>query len=71
MPSLSIELDQKIAEACERRTKETEFETIEGYISFIVEEVATINEEVNDTNEIKKKQVDHLRALGYLDEHET
>ena len=67
--SKAVNLPTDLYNKIEQRVKETEFESVEEYIIFVMEEVLKDDEEEGiafskeEEEEVKKR----LRALGYLD----
>lgn len=63
---IPIDLIKKI----EERVKETEFESVDEYVTFVLEEVVKDDdEEIEEvfSEEDEEKVKERLKALGYLD----
>jgi 16S rRNA C1402 N4-methylase RsmH len=64
-----IKVSKEIIRKIEERIKDTEFKSVEDYVTFVLEEV--IKDEVGSeevfSEEDEKKVKERLRALGYLD----
>jgi hypothetical protein len=63
-----IEISTKLIDKIKRRLKDTEFNTVEEYIEFILNEVLNdySYEDKDDVEEDEKKIKERLKALGYL-----
>jgi len=66
----SVKIPKDIIEKIKERIQETEFRSVEEYITFVLQEV--IKEEDDEPEEVfseedEKKVKERLRALGYLD----
>jgi len=65
----SVSIPAELYDAIGQRVSETEFNSVEEYVTFVLEEVLRDDEEdeiafsPEDEEEVKKR----LRALGYLD----
>ncbi len=65
----NVPIPAEIYDAIAQRVKETEFNSVEEYVTFVLEEVIKDEDEEEtpftpeDEEEVKKR----LRALGYLD----
>lgn len=66
----TVSIPAKLHEAIEERIGDTEFNSVEEYVTFVLEEVLKDDDEeedapfsAEDEEEVKKR----LRALGYLD----
>ena len=65
-----IKIPTDLIKKIEERVKETEFESVDEYTTFVLEEVVKeddeeIEEVFSEEDEVKVKE--RLRALGYLD----
>ena len=63
---IPIDLIKKI----EERVKETEFESVDEYVTFVLEEVVKEDDEKIEevfSEEDEEKVKERLKALGYLD----
>ncbi len=66
----NVPIPAKLYDAIDQRVQETEFNSVEAYVTFVLEEVLKDDDEEDeiafspeDEEEVKKR----LRALGYLD----
>jgi len=65
----NVPIPARIYDAIDQRVRETEFNSVEEYVTFVLEEVLKDEDEeepvfsAEDEEEVKKR----LRALGYLD----
>ena len=65
----TVPIPAKLYDAIDQRVRETEFNSVEEYVTFVLEEVLKDDDEEEiaftpeDEEEVKKR----LRALGYLD----
>ena len=65
----NVPIPAKLYDAIDQRVQETEFNSVEEYVTFVLEEVLKDDDEEEiaftpeDEEEVKKR----LRALGYLD----
>lgn len=67
MNEVSIELSDETLDGCESRIKQTEFENVEEYISFIIQEVVSGNEfKSGEESSVSSETTDQLESLGYL-----
>ena len=64
-----IKVPKEIIRKIEERIKDTEFKSVEEYVTFVLEEVIRDEEEPEEvfSEEDEKKVKERLRALGYLD----
>ena len=64
-----IKVPKRLIEAIEERVGETEFESIEEYVTFVLEEILRDEEETEEifSEEDEAKVKERLRALGYLE----
>jgi len=65
-----VKIPDDIYEKIEQRLKETEFESVDEYVTFVLREVlASLEEEEEQvfSEEEEEKVKERLRALGYLD----
>jgi Arc/MetJ-type ribon-helix-helix transcriptional regulator len=64
-----IKVSKKILKKIEERIKDTEFKSVDEYVTFVLEEVIRDEEEPEEvfSEEDEKKVKERLRALGYLD----
>lgn len=64
-----IKVPREILRKIEERIKGTEFESVEAYVNFVLEEVLKDEEEESSetfSEQDEEKVKDRLRALGYL-----
>ena len=65
----NVSIPEELYKSIEERVKDTEFASVEDYVTFVLEEVIKDDDEEEmvfseeDEEEVKKR----LRALGYLD----
>ena len=65
----NVPIPTELYDAIDQRVRETEFNSVEEYVTFVLEEVLKDDDEEEiafspeDEEEVKKR----LRALGYLD----
>ncbi len=65
-----VKIPDDVYEKIEQRLKETEFESVDEYVTFVLREVlASLEEEEEQvfSEEEEEKVKERLRALGYLD----
>lgn len=66
-----VELPERIVDRVEDRLPRTEFDTVEEYVTFVMEEVLyRVEEETDDEDapDVDEEEVrDRLKSLGYLD----
>ncbi len=64
-----IKVPKDIIRKIEERIKDTEFKSVEEYVTFVLEEVIRDEEEPEEvfSEEDEKTVKERLRALGYLD----
>jgi Arc/MetJ-type ribon-helix-helix transcriptional regulator len=65
-----VRIPAEIYEKIEERIKETEFESVDDYVTYVLREVlASLEEEEEQvfSEEEEEKVKERLRALGYLD----
>ena len=69
-PRTAVELSDDLVDRVDRRLAYSEFETVDGYVQFALEEVLARVEEATDENvdAVERAEVEsRLEALGYLD----
>lgn len=67
MTEFVIEISQEHTEHCERVVEQTEFETIEEYIRYILDEIMENTNESSRSDHDRDRNVsDQLESLGYL-----
>jgi len=64
-----IKVSKEIIKKIGERIKDTEFKSVDEYVTFVLEEVIRDEEEPEEvfSEEDEKKVKERLRALGYLD----
>ena len=64
-----IKVAKEIIKKIEERIIDTEFKSVDEYVTFVLEEVIKDEEEPEEvfSEEDEKKVKERLRALGYLD----
>jgi len=63
-----VKIPKRLIEAIEERVVETEFESVEDYVTFVLEEIlGDVDEEEVFSEEDEAKVKERLRALGYLE----
>jgi len=62
-----VRLPEELLEKVEEHIKNTEFSSVEEYITFVLEEVLKDEEEVEFSEEHEKEIKERLKALGYLE----
>jgi len=65
-----IKIPAELYEKIEKRVKNTEFKSVDEYVTYVLREVlASLEEEEEQvfTKEEEEKVKERLRALGYLD----
>ena len=65
-----VKIPKEIYERIEKRIEETEFKSVDEYVTYVLKEVlASLEEEEEEvfTEEEEEKVKERLRALGYLD----
>ena len=70
--SVEIDIPDHLTPKIENRLKHTKFDTVESYITYIVEEAVhhlEMNHSTDSSNEIQEEEVkSRLKSLGYLKE---
>jgi Arc/MetJ-type ribon-helix-helix transcriptional regulator len=62
-----IRLPEELRSELQRRIDDTEFETLEEYVLFVLREVVENDERREDDRNVRNEQVeDRLEDLGYL-----
>ncbi len=63
-----IEIPATLAKKIEERIKDTSFESISEYITYVLQEILEEDEEEETFSEEEEEKIkERLRALGYLD----
>lgn len=64
----AVDLPERVVERVEARLPYTEFESVEEYVGFALEEVLASVEEREDPEPVDEREVrDRLESLGYLE----
>ena len=65
----SVKIPDEVYEKIEKRIRETEFDSVDEYVTYVLKEVlASLEEEEQVFSEEEEEKVkERLRALGYLD----
>lgn len=66
---VEVKIPRDIYEKIEERIKDTEFSSVDEYVTYVLREVLASLEEEEEvfTEEEEEKVKERLRALGYLD----
>ncbi len=68
---MKVEIPDELYRKIEERVKETEFDSVDEYVTFVLQEVlASLEEDEEEqvfSEEEEEKVKERLRALGYLD----
>ncbi len=66
---VEVRIPKEVYDRIKERIKETEFESVDEYVTFVLREVLASLEEEEQvfTEEEEEKVKERLRALGYLD----
>ena len=69
MSDVTIKIPKEIYEKIEERIKDTEFKSVDEYVTYVLKEVLASLEEDEEvfSEEEEEKVKERLRALGYLD----
>lgn len=70
MAERTVKIPENIYEKIQERIKDTEFKSVDEYVTYVLQEVlASLEEEEENvfTEEEEEKVKERLRALGYLD----
>jgi len=64
----TISIPMQLFKRIEKITKETDFESVSSYVTYVLEEIlAESEEEKSFTKEDEKRIKERLRALGYIE----
>ncbi len=67
MTEISLEIPQEHIEYCEQVVETTEFETVEEYLSYVIEEIAIgVDCHEGSPHSMPDNVSDQLESLGYL-----
>lgn len=61
-----VKIPKRIVEKIEERIKDTDFKSLEEYVTFVLEEVIKDEESQDLSKEDEEKIKEKLKALGYL-----
>jgi len=66
---VNISVPKSIVEKIEKRIKQTDFNSVSSYVSYVLKEILSEDEEedVVFSKEDEERVKERLRALGYLD----
>ncbi len=68
---MKVEIPDELYRKIEERVKETEFDSVDEYVAFVLKEVLESLEEEEEeqvfSEEEEEKVKERLRALGYID----
>ncbi|WP_456469353.1 CopG family transcriptional regulator [Archaeoglobus sp.] len=67
---IEVKIPKEVYEKIEERIRDTEFKSVDEYVTYVLREVlASLEEEEEEvfTEEEEEKVKERLRALGYLD----
>jgi len=66
---VNIAIPKSIVEKIEKRIKQTDFDSVSSYVSYVLQEILSEDdeEEVVFSKEDEERVKERLRALGYLD----
>lgn len=67
---VTLDIPTETMERLERRVDDSEFETVEEYLGFVVQEVVTPRpeiESIDDEDDRESEVRDQLKSLGYLE----
>jgi len=69
MSDVTVKIPKEIYEKIEERIKDTEFKSVDEYVTYVLKEVLASLEEDEEvfSEEEEEKVKERLRALGYLD----
>jgi|AntRauTorcE11898_2_1112593.scaffolds.fasta_scaffold207735_1 CBS domain containing-hemolysin-like protein len=66
---VTLDIPRETMERLERRVAESEFESVEAYLGFVVKEVVTPRSEIEsvDSEDRESEVRDQLESLGYIE----
>lgn len=67
---ITFQLSDNVGDRLSERVSESEFQTLEEYVSFVLNELAKERPELEsrpESSEREEKVTDQLRSLGYLE----
>jgi len=63
----TVKIPKRLIEEIKEYIKDSEFKSVDDYVSFVIEEVLKDDEEPEFSEEDEKLVKDRLKDLGYLD----
>jgi Arc/MetJ-type ribon-helix-helix transcriptional regulator len=63
----TVKIPKRLIEEIKEYIKDSEFKSVDDYVSFVIEEVLKDEEEPEFSEEDEKLVKDRLKDLGYLD----
>jgi len=64
----AISIPMQLFKRIERITKETDFESVSSYVTYVLEEILAESEEEKSFTKADEKRIkERLRALGYIE----
>lgn len=63
----TVKIPKRLIEKIEEYIKDSEFKSVNEYVSFVIEEVMKDDDETEFSEEDEKLVKDRLKDLGYLD----
>ena len=67
--NVNISIPKSIVEKIEKRIKQTDFDSVSSYVTYVLEEILSEDKEEEPafSKEDEERVKERLRALGYLD----
>lgn len=63
----TVKIPKRLIEKIKEYIKDSEFKSVDDYVSFVIEEVLKDDDEAEFSEEDEKLVKDRLKDLGYLD----
>ncbi|KYC53477.1 MAG: hypothetical protein AMQ22_00267 [Candidatus Methanofastidiosum methylothiophilum] len=63
----TVKIPKRLIEEIKEYIKDSEFKSVDDYVSFVIEEVLKDDDEAEFSEEDEKLVKDRLKDLGYLD----
>ncbi|NMC57906.1 MAG: CopG family transcriptional regulator [Candidatus Methanofastidiosa archaeon] len=63
----TVKIPKRLIEEIKEYIKDSEFKSVDDYVSFVIEEVLKDDEEPEFSEEDEKQVKERLKDLGYLD----
>ncbi|MCC7572385.1 MAG: CopG family transcriptional regulator [Candidatus Methanofastidiosum sp.] len=63
----AVKIPKRLIEEIKEYIKDSEFKSVDDYVSFVIEEVLKDDDEAEFSEEDEKLVKDRLKDLGYLD----